>query len=50
MPFDAAAVLPALWRAGRVLYPPSLEESAGNGLSVRFSPLRPMLTNGFPVV
>jgi tRNA(Ile)-lysidine synthase len=50
MPFDAAAVLPALWRAGRVLYPPSLEESAGNGLSVRFSPLRPTLTNGFPVV
>jgi len=50
MPFDAAAVLPALWRAEGVLRPPSLEETAGNGLSVRFSPLRPALTNGFPVV
>lgn len=49
LPFDAAAVLPALWRDGRVLRPPALE-AAGPGLFLRFEPLRPLLPNGFPVV
>jgi tRNA(Ile)-lysidine synthase len=50
LPFDAAAVLPALWRNGHVLRPPSLAGTAGDGLFLRFEPLRPLLSIGFPVV
>ncbi|HEY9346094.1 MAG TPA: hypothetical protein VIQ53_12330, partial [Inquilinus sp.] len=50
LPFDAAAVLPALWRKGHVLRPPSLAGTAEDGLFLRFEPLRPLLSNGFPVV
>ncbi|TSD87782.1 tRNA lysidine(34) synthetase TilS [Mycobacterium sp. KBS0706] len=50
LPFDAAAVLPALWRNGHVLRPPSLAGMAGDGLFLRFEPLRPLLSIGFPVV
>ncbi|MFE0757766.1 tRNA lysidine(34) synthetase TilS [Inquilinus sp. NPDC058860] len=49
LPFDAAAVLPALWRNGRVLRRP-VPDAAGPGLFLRFEPLRPLLPNGFPVV
>ena len=50
LPFDAAVVLPALWRNGHVLRRPSLADTAGNGLFLRFEPLRPLFANGFPVV
>lgn len=50
LPFDAAAVLPALWRNGHVLRPPSLADMTGNALILRFEPLWPLLPNGFPVV
>ncbi|MGK9233618.1 tRNA lysidine(34) synthetase TilS [Inquilinus limosus] len=50
LPFDAAAVLPALWRAGHVLRPPRLGTAAETGLFLRFEPLRPLFPNGFPVV
>lgn len=50
LPFDAAAVLPALWRNGHVRRRPNLADMAGNGLFLRFEPLRPLLPNGFPVV
>jgi tRNA(Ile)-lysidine synthase len=50
LPFEAAAVLPALWRGGRLLCPPCIGESAGGGLPARFEPLQPLLPNGFPVV
>ncbi|MGK9171280.1 tRNA lysidine(34) synthetase TilS [Inquilinus limosus] len=50
LPFDAAAVLPALWRAGHVLRPPRLGAAAEDGLFLRFEPLRPLFPNGFPVV
>lgn len=50
LPFDAAAVLPALWRNGHVWYRPCLADTTGNGLFLRFDPLRPLLPNGFPVV
>jgi tRNA(Ile)-lysidine synthase len=50
LPFDAAATLPALWRDGHVLYVPSLVESAGNSLFLRFEPVRTLMPNGFPVV
>ena len=50
LPFEAAAVLPALWREDRVRHPPRLGKAAEGGLSVRFEPLRPLLPNGFPVV
>ncbi|WP_225766771.1 tRNA lysidine(34) synthetase TilS [Inquilinus sp. Marseille-Q2685] len=49
LPFDAAAVLPALWRNGRVLRRPVMEATE-TGLFLRFEPLRPLLPNGFPVV
>jgi tRNA(Ile)-lysidine synthase len=50
LPFEAAAVLPALWRGGRLLCPPCIDETAGDGLPARFEPLQPLLPNGFPVV
>ncbi|WP_342241769.1 tRNA lysidine(34) synthetase TilS [Inquilinus sp. OTU3971] len=50
LPFDAAAVLPALWRNGHVLRRPSVADPTGNGLFLRFEPLWPLLPNGFPVV
>lgn len=50
LPFDAAAVLPALWRNGHVRCRPNLANAAGTGLFLRFEPLRSLLPNGFPVV
>ncbi|WP_395677439.1 tRNA lysidine(34) synthetase TilS [Inquilinus sp.] len=50
LPFDAAAVLPALWRNDHVLRRPNLGDATGNGLILRFEPLSPLLPNGFPVV
>ncbi|MBW8727791.1 MAG: tRNA lysidine(34) synthetase TilS [Inquilinus limosus] len=50
LPFDAAAVLPALWRNGHVLRRPNLADTSGNGLILRFEPLSTLLPNGFPVV
>lgn len=50
LPFEAAAVLPALWRNGRVIGPPRLDPAAGEGLLARFEPIRTPIPNEFPVV
>ncbi|KGM35669.1 hypothetical protein P409_03270, partial [Inquilinus limosus MP06] len=50
LPFEVAAVLPALWRNGHVRRRPVLAGGDENSLFLRFEPLRPLLPNGFPVV